>query len=273
MPIDDERGAASGAERTLVVALGDLHLQAGKPSARAIARALGSISHTTVTEALNGRRVPSWPVLARIVKALGGDEEAFQRIWMDIEYQRSALTSAPDDTTLTARTVFVVHGRDERARRTVFDFLRSLDLRPVEWENLVAATRQSTPSLLTIIQTAISQAQATVVLLTPDDLLTSYSNDPANPQTAAERRPSPNVLIELGMALMAAPDRTIILQLGELAPIGDLGGLNVIRLDGSQSASQKLVQRLKMAGCMVDDSGSDWQSRLDYAEADRSFDG
>ena len=72
-------------------------------------------------------------------------------------------------------------------------------------------------------------------------------------------QPRPNVLIELGMALSAYRNRTIIVELGRLRRIADLDGLNVIRFDGSGTAIGKLVERLKLAGCAVDDTGSDWR--------------
>ncbi len=45
------------------------------------------------------------------------------------------------------RNVFVVHGRDEAARRALFEFLRALDLQPLQWETLVQETGSAAPSL------------------------------------------------------------------------------------------------------------------------------
>lgn len=67
--------------RALFSALRALHVRAGEPSSRAIARGAGGLSHTTVHGALRGARVPSWPVLAKLVKALDGDEEEFRELW------------------------------------------------------------------------------------------------------------------------------------------------------------------------------------------------
>jgi predicted nucleotide-binding protein len=164
-----------------------------------------------------------------------------------------------------SREVFVIHGRDKTVRRIMFEFLRSLDLRPQEWEPLVAATGSTLPTLSEVVTTALSagRAQAVVAVLTPDDIVSLHpalreSDDPADEITPV-MQPRPNVLIELGIALGASRHRTIIVEFGRLRRIADLNGLNVIRFDGSQTAIGKLVERLKLAGCAVADKGSDWR--------------
>lgn len=62
-------------------ALQELHLQAGKPSARLISRRLGDVSHTTVADLLTGRRVVSWEITRRVVLDLGGTETEFLALW------------------------------------------------------------------------------------------------------------------------------------------------------------------------------------------------
>lgn len=68
------------AER-LRAALTDLREHAGNPSSREMARGVGTASHTTIAEALSGKRVPSWAVVRAIVDYLGGDEELFLDLW------------------------------------------------------------------------------------------------------------------------------------------------------------------------------------------------
>src|SRR5215472_15978101 len=78
MPISD---ATDSPAAQLARALQSLHAKKGAPSVRALAQQIGDVSHTTVADALAGRRVPSWPVLEGIGRALGGDQEWFQRLW------------------------------------------------------------------------------------------------------------------------------------------------------------------------------------------------
>jgi hypothetical protein len=67
------------------------------PTARAIARSIDTVSHTTVAEALSGKRIPSWQILAKIVRVLGGDEDTFRRRWLDTVEQTPGLRSLDRD--------------------------------------------------------------------------------------------------------------------------------------------------------------------------------
>jgi hypothetical protein len=77
-------------DRILASALDDLHRAAGKPTSRKIAEAVGSVSHTTIADTLAGRRVPSWPILEKIVVHLGGDVVRFRALWADATAPASA---------------------------------------------------------------------------------------------------------------------------------------------------------------------------------------
>jgi len=160
------------------------------------------------------------------------------------------------------RNVFVIHGRDDEARRYIFDLLRRLSLWPMEWESIVRATGMAAPTLLDVIERGLDLAQAVVVLLTPDDIVRLHPDLWESNERAFERNLSlqarPNVYIELGMALATHRHRTIIVEFGDSRPTADIASLNVLRFDGSLHPVSKLIQRLKDAGCPVDDSGTDW---------------
>jgi predicted nucleotide-binding protein len=168
-----------------------------------------------------------------------------------------------------SRTVFVVHGRDERLRVGIFDFLRSLDLKPLEWTEAVKLTGKGSPYIGEILDTAFSRAQAVVVLLTPDDeaRLRDTLRGAEEPAYETQLTPQarPNVLFEAGMAMAGNPDRTILVQVGNLRPFSDIAGRHVIRLDNSIPRRQDLVIRLQSAGCTVNLSGTDWQKTGDLA--------
>lgn len=71
-----------GAHRTLIQELRDLHLRAGLPSVREIARKTEALSRDTVHRVLVGKSVPRWGPLELIVEALGGDVEVFRELWI-----------------------------------------------------------------------------------------------------------------------------------------------------------------------------------------------
>ncbi|MFE2724186.1 TIR domain-containing protein [Kitasatospora sp. NPDC059327] len=164
-----------------------------------------------------------------------------------------------------SRNVFVVHGRDEQVRREMFGLLRRLGLNPLEWEHLVGATGLPSPFIGEVVAHAPRVAGAALVLLTPDDVAVLHddlkgSAEPPH-ELAPTGQPRQNVLIELGMVLMAFPERTVIVEFGDIRPASDLAGRNVIRFtaDGNPAfALRKVAQRLQVAGCPVDDRGHDW---------------
>jgi predicted nucleotide-binding protein len=168
------------------------------------------------------------------------------------------------------RRVFVVHGRDTSLANRFYDLLRAVDLRPLEWESLVKATGIATPRLGEIVAAAPRLAQATLVLLSPDDIVELHSDlflaDDIPQERGRAGQARPNVLFELGLALMAYPHNTVIVEVGRMRPLSDLAGLNVIRFDGSAEAIKKVLSRLEVAGCAVDDSAVDWLDLSRFAD-------
>ena len=163
----------------------------------------------------------------------------------------------------TNRTrVFVIHGRNEGMRRALFDFLRAIDLKPIEWSEAVALTEKPSPFVGEILDAAMLHAQAIIVLFTGDDqarLRDEFlsANDPAYEREATPQS-RPNVIFEAGLALGKYPERTILVQVENLRPFSDIAGRHFIRLRNSSKSRQELAQRLKLAGCDVDLSGTDW---------------
>lgn len=124
------------------------------------------------------------------------------------------------------RDVFVVHGRNMKARDALFDFLQAINLRPIEFTEALAATGEPNPYIGEVLQKAFSMAQAIVVFMTPDDeanLREEYRNE-SDPEYETSPTPQarPNVLFEAGMAMGRDPDRTVLVQLGDLRPFSDV---------------------------------------------------
>ena len=114
------------------------------------------------------------------------------------------------ETTANMTKVFVVHGRDEVVRRAMFEFLRSIGLQPLEWNQAISATKNPVPYIGEVLDAAFAEAQAVLVLLTPDDearLKEPYIEptdlDYERNLTGQAR---PNVLFEAGMAMGRAPE-------------------------------------------------------------------
>lgn len=170
----------------------------------------------------------------------------------------------PPSSSSNPRTVFVVHGRNDKAAEAMFSFLTSLGLNPLEWERALHLTGDGSPYIGDVLQAAFTQAQAIVVLLTPDDeaiLKETFRKDgdePAEKVLTGQARP--NVLFEAGMAMGYNPSRTILVELGTLKPFSDVSGRHAVRLDDSSEKRQALAMRLEIAGCEVDRNGTRWHS-------------
>jgi len=160
-----------------------------------------------------------------------------------------------------ARNVFVVYGRDVQAKREMFRFLRAIGLKPIAFSEASELTGKASPYIGEVLEVAFSQAQAVLVIMTPDDearLREPLLNSDDEPfESRLNGQPRPNVIFEAGMALGLFPDRTVLVELGKLRPISDLSGRHVIRLKNSPQSKQQLANRLANAGCAVDLKG-DW---------------
>lgn len=161
------------------------------------------------------------------------------------------------------RKVFVIHGRDQRARHEVYIFLRAIGLDPIEWHEALDIAGGGAPFIGDVLDAVLKSHGAFIVLLTPDDVV-YLKHEHADDDEDFERKPSgqarPNVLFEAGMALALAPKRTVLVEFGKVRPFTDIGGRFVVRLDGTTQKRNTLAQRLKSIGCDVKLDGNDWQS-------------
>lgn len=172
---------------------------------------------------------------------------------------------------LENRDVMVVHGRNIAARNAMFDFLHSIGLRPVEWEQAVQRVEQGSPYIEDVVRSAIMNAGAVVVLFTGDDEARLKESLHAAFEPSYERdltpQPRPNVILETGMALMAAPDKTIIIELERTRPISDIEGRNRVRFDGGAAGRHALATRLRTLGLSVDTNGDHWLNAGNFGAA------
>ncbi|HEX9628550.1 MAG TPA: nucleotide-binding protein [Pyrinomonadaceae bacterium] len=165
-------------------------------------------------------------------------------------------------------SVFVVHGRNEKLRRSLFGFLRSVGLQPIEWRRAIELTHKPNPYVGEILDAAFREAAAVVVLLSPDDeakLKTEFikTNDPVHEKKLTGQA-RPNVLFEAGMAMGRNPDSTVLVQVGEIRPFSDIGGRHVVHLSNAAPTRSEFATKLANAGCNVNTSGSDWLTEGDF---------
>lgn len=179
--------------------------------------------------------------------------------------EMTELAAAGAATAEDARKVFVIYGRNDKARREVFAFLRAIGLEPIEWSQAVAMTGEASPYIGDVLTRMLKVAQAIVVLQTPDDIvyLDTELCGEDDEESRTQAQPRPNVLFEAGMAMAVSPERTVIVEFGPVKPFSDISGRHRIRLDNSTAKRQDFAQRLRTAGCAVNTDGTDWHSIAD----------
>jgi predicted nucleotide-binding protein len=168
-----------------------------------------------------------------------------------------------------ADSVFVVHGRDAKARKELSIFLRSLHVDVIEWNKALTLTKKGSPYIGEVIDAGFDHAQAIVVLLTPDDQAKLRDDFIRSSDPAFERKlmgqPRQNVLFEAGMAFGKYKETTILVQVGKVRPMSDVSGIHIVHLTGSASSRRQLIGKLKTTGVRVDDSGEDWLTDGDFS--------
>jgi predicted nucleotide-binding protein len=167
--------------------------------------------------------------------------------------------------------VFVVNGRNEELRRAMFNFLRALAIKPIEWNQAIALTGKASPFISEILDSAFGHAQAIVVMFTGDDearLRAEFQSGDDEPyEKILAFQPRPNVIFEAGLALGRNPDRTILVEIGHIKPFSDIGGRHILHLDNSVQRRQDFAQRLLTAGCKLDLTGTDWHTAGNFANS------
>jgi predicted nucleotide-binding protein len=164
-------------------------------------------------------------------------------------------------TKKTGRRIFVIHGRNEKARAGLFDLLRRMGLEPMEFQSIANRVRTGSPTMEAILEKAFKDADAVIALFTPDDEATlrkSFRKASQPGDSRKRQQPRPNVLLEAGMALGYMPKRTVFVHVGTIGAISDLAGKHYIPLDATTASKNNLASRLKAIGMPVDTSGTDW---------------
>lgn len=165
----------------------------------------------------------------------------------------------PDQVIL--QRVYVVYGYNLAVRDAMYAFLKALNLQPITKEAAVSWTGESSPFADQIIDAAFKHAQAVIVLFTGDDRV--------RPREKLRRRirfqPRQDQIFEAGYAFGRSPERTILIQAGQMQLFSDIDGRYIPNFTGKEDERKDLINRLKGAGCIVNDTGDAWCSAGDFS--------
>ena len=191
--------------------------------------------------------------------------KAFQRDYLLLnnfpkERYRKSYYIHMEDISMKSKKVFIIHGRDKKAYDQFVAFLTSLRLDPIEWDQAIGYTNKPSPYIGEIIEAGFEESQAIIVLLTPDEKVRLKKELQHDKSDSTERfQPRPNVIFEAGFALAKYPQQTIFVQMGKLEIDdlwSDIHGRHSIMLNNDVDSRRALINRLIIAGCTIDITGS-----------------
>ena len=168
----------------------------------------------------------------------------------------TSLVRNPKEKVGDGRSIFIVHGRNTAARDELAKFLRHLDAKPISWTEAADLTQKASPTTMDIINAGMANAQAIVVLFTPDDqakLKPGFIHDhDGTHEREVTGQARQNVILEAGMALGIAPERTILVRLGQTRSISDIEGVNWINLGDTWDHRNRLRVALSHANVTIE---------------------
>jgi predicted nucleotide-binding protein len=167
-------------------------------------------------------------------------------------------------------TVFVVHGRDAKLRDSMYELLGALGLRPQEWGHAIRAARGrgGNPYINDAVTKIMEQAQAIVVMLSPDDEVRLNPQFVGRNERGVEGKlrgqARPNVIFETGIAIGTHHRKTVIVQVGDVKPFTDMSGMHILHLTGSDQSRHDFANRLEDLDCKIDRAGDHWLRAGDF---------
>jgi hypothetical protein len=213
--------------------------------------------------------------------ALGLDEVALQSYLRDIKrwrYIRCTVAGGrivafsvieapwivdPPDP-ISPRRVFIVHGRELAPVNVLEQFLDSLGLESVTFQNSLQAdiTGEAAPLISDILSQALNRCQAVIVVLTQEEsasLLPCYRQ--RGDKELSGKQPRLNVVFEAGMAMGLFPKRTVLVQFGgPVRQFSDIAGRHLVEWSGGKQSRAVLRTRLEAAGCELSPRGDRWET-------------
>lgn len=184
----------------------------------------------------------------------------FTKIIIEIENFLETFDKSPKFESIqysdnNGRDVFIIHGRNHRIRDAMVEFLRSLDLHPVSFEEAKRRTKEGSPYNLKILRNAITINTTILALITPDDIGFLNPFFQTEEDTENDKRPMgqarSNVIFETGFSLAINPTRTILIVFGKVRKYSDVAGINYFYFNDSPEKRTELKELLKSIGCKV----------------------
>jgi predicted nucleotide-binding protein len=180
-----------------------------------------------------------------------------------------------DETPTQDRSkVFIIHGRNIHLKTQLDLFLRSIELHPMDWNEAVALTGEANPYIGDVLDKVFAEANALLVLMTPDDETRLKQEFWRKSESAHEKnlvgQCRPNVIFETGMALGLYRNNTVLVEIGNPKQFTDNSGRHVLRLDDTIEKRNDLIQKLRQVGCDAKTRTVAWITTGSFAYSSRT---
>jgi len=156
--------------------------------------------------------------------------------------------------TKETRPVFIVYGHKRPELEATKDFLDSLGVHVQDFNDVRHSDTFEGRFVGDVLDHAFAVAQAVIVILTGDDIARirpGYAL-PAERRVRAQPQPRPNVLIEIGMALMSHQSQVILVEFPPLREASDLQGMLRVSFSGNEKEFRRQFKaQLQQKGCAV----------------------
>lgn len=154
------------------------------------------------------------------------------------------------------KTVFIVHGRDTEALSLIRKWIDENGLSPMTFDDAKMLVDTPVPTIIQVVDRGMKEAQAILVLVTPDDITRLSEVHVKTESDEKERKQArPNVIFEGGMAFGRYRDRTVLVEYEEPSMFSDVLGHYAVRVrkvgDGLEGL-EDLRKSLIVAGCELD---------------------
>ena len=153
----------------------------------------------------------------------------------------------------------------------MYEFLGALGLKPQEWGHAIRSARGKggNPYVNEAVTKVMEQAQALVVILSPDDEAKLKDQFVAKHERQTEGKlrgqARPNVIFETGIAIGTHHRKTVMIQVGDVKPFTDVGGMHIPHFSGDDRSRHDLANRLEDLGCKIDRDGDHWLRAGEFA--------
>lgn len=175
------------------------------------------------------------------------------------------------------KKVFIIHGRNMKARDELGIFVRSLGLSPINFMDL-RASMGGTPTVAEIVERGMDQAQGVIALITADEYAAvrpdfRYAHDQSDDIQRWQARP--NVIFEAGIAFGRDRKRVIFVLLGPPKLFTDVAGIHVLRPNNDPSGDRAVLRTTlwQGMGCDIEVHSTDWMRSGDFEACVKSLPG